>query len=66
MIVRLCKRVIAEALGNIGIFSYQRSTEVEKFLPENEKRFHQMIRIIKELITTRNTPEANYISNYVS
>lgn len=68
MIVRLCKRVISDSLSKIGIFSYCRSTDVDKYLPENEKRFTQMIWIIKDMISTNasNAPEAPHIFDYVS
>ena len=34
MLVRLCKRILSEAMGTLGIDSYSKSNSVEKFLPE--------------------------------
>lgn len=42
MLVRLCKRVLSEAMGTLGVDSYSKSQEVDKFLPEYQKRFEQV------------------------
>lgn len=47
MLVRHCKRVLAETMGMIGIDSYAKSKQLEKYLPEYEKRFAQMKRLME-------------------
>ena len=46
MLVRACRRVLSEAMTMIGVDSYSKSTQVNKFLPEFEKRFAQMKRLV--------------------
>ena len=46
MFVRQCRRVLAEVMGMIGVDSYSKSTDVERFLPEYEKRFQVMKRLV--------------------
>ena len=46
MLVRLCKRVLGEVMALIGIDSYAKSNQVEKYLPEYQKRFEQMKRVV--------------------
>ena len=47
MFVRQCRRVLAEAMSLIGVDSYSKSTDVERFLPEYQKRYAVMKRLVE-------------------
>lgn len=58
MLVRLCKWILSEAMGMLGIDSYSKSNAVDKFLPEYLKRFDQMKKIIEELALSSNSNDS--------
>lgn len=65
MLVRLCKRILSEAMGMLGIDSYSKSSNAETFLPEYMKRYDQMKKIIEELAISSTTSNSNLVSRYV-
>lgn len=48
MVIRLLKKVLAKAVSKIGVDSYSKSVEVDKFLPEYQKRFDQFYQTVAE------------------
>ena len=51
MFVRQCRKVLAETVSLIGIDSYSKSTSVDRFLPEYQKRYTQMKRLIERQLS---------------
>jgi len=56
MLVRLMKRIMVEVVTQLGIDSYAKSMDISKFLPEFEKRFHAM----KRLMTSNTGDKASH------